>query len=452
MAQLSNNSFQKEKYNSLRNNYLSFSNNSEFTKRNNGFAVTLPDPEQTIVEKLSLDFEIRQRTEYRNGYTILPDPLNNPALLSFQRSRIGLNYSSGKVSTCLSLQDVRTWGEVKTKSDAPSMGVYEAWMEYYLSKSLSVKLGRQTLKYDDQRLLSNTDWNNVATSHDLALFKFEQNTTRVHLGLAYNNDKDKLYETNYPVELYKAMQFLYLSQKFKNGIKFSLLEIIDGNQKTASDVVIFFRNTAGLNIDYETQNGDFLVGGSGFLQGGEDKNGNKINAYLFGLKASYKVLPMLKATIGNDYYSGTDGMDTLNKVNGSFNNLFSSGHGFCGSMDYFTIIDVHTKGGGLSDSYVKLLIDPGKKLSIGMDYHYFMLANNVIDVDNTLGFTALDKKLGSEIDLSLIYKVEKNFVIKMGYSIMLATKSLSAVRGGDFNEYADWAFISITYTPKVGLK
>jgi hypothetical protein len=428
------------------------SDNPDLSSVKDSQAVSLPDPQQAVEDKLSMDFEIRQRTEYRNGYTSLPDPLKNPALISFQRSRIGLNYTVGKISTSFSMQDVRTWGEVKTKADAPSLGVYEAWMEFFLSENLSVKLGRQTPKYDDQRLMSNTDWNNVATSHDLALLKYEQNSTKVHLGMAYNNDKDKLFETNYPVELYKAMQYLYLSQKFKNGIKVSLLEIIDGYQKTASDDVIFFRNTAGLNLDYETQSGKFMIGGSGFLQGGEDKSGNKINAYAFGVKTSIKILPTLKATIGNDYYSGTDGLDTSNTVNGAFNNLFGSGHAFCGYMDYFTSIDAHTKGGGLSDSYVKISIDPGKKTSLGLDFHNFMLANNVVDVKNTTGFTALDKNLGSEIDFSFIYKAKKNFVVKMGYSVMLATKSMSSVRGGDFNEYADWAYITLTFTPKAVLK
>ena len=414
------------------------------------YAATETETEKN--ESLSADFEIRQRTEYRNGYSTLPNPSDNPALLCFQRTRAGINYSSGKITTAFHLQDVRTWGESKAKLDAPSVGVYEAWLEVRLNDYSSLKLGRQSLKYDDQRFLSNTDWNNVATSHDLALLKLEKGASLMHLGLAYNNDKDKLFENNYPVDFYKAMQFLYASKKFENGISISLLEIVDGYQKAASNKTVFFRNTAGLNAGYKTSNGKFEIAGSGYKQGGTDKTGNKINANFYSLKASFKMNSKFTLSLGNDHYSGTNNLDTANTINGAFNNLFGSGHAFCGYMDYFTVVDAHTKAGGLSDSYAKLFFTLGKNASIGLDYHYFVLANNVIDTENLTELSSLDKSLGSEFDLTFIYKVEKNFVLKMGYSTMFATKSMSAIKGGDFNEFADWAYVSLTFTPKAVLK
>jgi hypothetical protein len=60
---------------------------------------------------------------------------------------------------------------VKTanKSDVNGLMVHQAWGELFLTSKLSVKAGRQTISYDDQRLIGFSDWNQQARSNDALL-------------------------------------------------------------------------------------------------------------------------------------------------------------------------------------------------------------------------------------------------------------------------------------------
>ena len=70
----------------------------------------------------------------------------------------------------LTLQDVRVWGQdvstINRTTTANNNGLmlHEAWAEILLTdttlknKAFSLKIGRQELAYDDQRLLGNLDW------------------------------------------------------------------------------------------------------------------------------------------------------------------------------------------------------------------------------------------------------------------------------------------------------
>ena len=63
--------------------------------------------------QFSLTGEFRPRGEFRHGYKQLADDSlrKDPAILISQRTRLNLNYSADKYKVCLSLQDVRFWGD-----------------------------------------------------------------------------------------------------------------------------------------------------------------------------------------------------------------------------------------------------------------------------------------------------------------------------------------------------
>ena len=84
----------------------------------------------------TIDAEFRPRTEFRQGFS---QPLldgTKPGFLTTQRTRLGFAYKGGVVSTKITLQDVRLFGETDTKQPATattgSIGVYEAWAEMLL--------------------------------------------------------------------------------------------------------------------------------------------------------------------------------------------------------------------------------------------------------------------------------------------------------------------------------
>jgi len=100
------------------------------------------------------------------------------------------------------------------------------------------------------------------------------------------------------------------------------------------------------------------------------------------------------------------------------------------------------------DLYLKLDYKLNDKISTSGAYHFFSLTNNVIDTDYTgTGLKALDKPLGSEIDLLLNYKYHKTLTMSVGYSVMFAQRSLSVIRGGDYEKAGHWFFVMLTFKP-----
>ncbi|MFH1320137.1 MAG: alginate export family protein [Bacteroidota bacterium] len=398
--------------------------------------------------QFTMDGQLRPRFEYRDGYKIQADSTTNPAFVTAQRSRLNLNYKKDKLKVKFSIQDVRVWGETKNKNDSPGIGVHEAWSEILFTENYSLKLGRQELKYDDKRILSWNNWNNIGSSHDLALLKYDKSKLQVHFGLAYNNDVLKNFESNYPVDFYKAMQFLWFSKEFSNGLNFSLIELADGHQKHGSSNFVYTRVTYGGNIGFKNDSSKVNLYGTIYLQGGKDKTGKDINSNFFSVKASYKLSEKIKPSAGIDYFSGNDAMDTNNTYNNAFSNLYGTGHGYYGSMDYFTVVDKHTLGGGLIDIYGKIDYKFSDKTSASATYHTFSLSNNVLDPDYTgTGLKAIDKNLGSEVDLMFNYKYSDEIDLKFGYSVMFAKESMNVIKGGDHNELANWAFVMLTFKP-----
>lgn len=90
-----------------------------------------------------LSGEFRPRFEFRDGHKQLMNEDENPTLIMTQRSRLNFGYNNQKISTKLSLQDVRIWGETSSKEDVPGVHVIEAWTELLFNQYLSLKLGRQ---------------------------------------------------------------------------------------------------------------------------------------------------------------------------------------------------------------------------------------------------------------------------------------------------------------------
>lgn len=399
---------------------------------------------EPIFAQINISGEIRPRSEYRNGYKTLPDSISKPAFLVSQRTRLNFDYTYENIQTFISFQDVRVWGETKNKEDIASIDIHQAWAELKISSISSIKFGRQEIKYDDERLLSANNWNNIGSSHDLALLKISKSKWQTHLGLAYNNDKEKCAESNYPVKYYKTLSYLWLSRAVGSKLKISFLSIADGNQKDKSDNIIYLRSTNGINLKFENDSSRLKLFSSGYYQTGKDITGNEIDAFFISLKVNYLITKKIEPIIGLDYFSGNDYASGNSKTNRAFSNLYGSGHRFLGSMDYFTNVDVNTMGGGLIDLFGQTNYMISNKLSTHIAFHYFKLAGKLRVIDNNGNESILNNELGSEVDIDFTYKVNKKTNLQFGYSAMLPTSSMPVIKSGYYNKYVDWAWIMIS--------
>ena len=149
-------------------------------------------------------------------------------------------------------------------------------------ENFSLKVGRQEIVYDDQRLLGNLDWLQQARRHDAAILKYANKGWTVDLGAAYNQNKmlnsTTLYNgtapiiptatsstvtptaayavgTNGATTMYKSFQYLYIGKKFFFGNGSLLFFKDDFSKYTTSGTTTNYQNgvwsrmTAGAFID-----------------------------------------------------------------------------------------------------------------------------------------------------------------------------------------------------------
>src|SRR5690606_34620990 len=130
--------------------------------------------------QFTLDGQLVQRSELRNGYNSLINETSKPAICIAHRARLQAAYAMEGVSFFMSIQDVRTWGNTsQTKLSDNFLSAHEAWVEASVGENWKIKLGRQELNYDNFRFLGNLDWALQARAHDFILVKHEKDNMKL---------------------------------------------------------------------------------------------------------------------------------------------------------------------------------------------------------------------------------------------------------------------------------
>ena len=403
----------------------------------------------TAQAQFTLDGELRPRFEYRHGYKSVADSNQSNAAFVQQRTRLNFGYKTEGYIFKVTLQDVRVWGSqpqlistaAQQNNSGAYLGIHEAWGEALISESFSLKFGRQEIALDDQRIFGSVGWAQQARSHDAFLFKYVPNANnRLDIGLALNSDSQSNIDNLYSNAAgYKTFQYAWYHGNFNNfGLSVLLLntgiEYLDITEQTLD-----YMQTIGSRLTYKFD--DFNVDGAAYLQTGKAIDNNVSASYFTG-NLAYKVSSDISLGLGYEHLSGKDQNDVTQDIN-SFMPLFGTNHKFNGLMDYFYVSN-HVGSVGLNDisftfSYKK------DKFSAKLVPHLFSSAADIYD-----GSTKMDNKLGTEIDLALGYKVSKDITMNSGYSKMFATDSMEILKGGgDSNENNSWAWLMVTFKPKL---
>jgi len=395
-----------------------------------------------FAQNLEVSTEIRPRFEYRNGYkTLKVDSLNAASFVS-QRTRLNMKYGSEKVKAYLSIQDVRVWGDVPTlnTSDNNGTSIHEAWAELLFTPEFSLKLGRQEISYDDQRIFGAVGWAQQARSHDALLAIYKPNVNHhFELGLAINATSESLFETNYALNNYKSMQYVWYHAKLA-PVDLSFLALNNG---------LTYMENAKQEVDYNQTFGThatmvqdkWKAEASVYFQTGKIAN-QSVQAYNASLNASYNFSNGLKPGLGVEYLSGTD-MNTTNSDIKSFNPWYGTNHKFNGLMDYFYVGN-HINSVGLVDVYANITYTKNK-FSVSVAPHVF---NSAATVTNALN-EDMDTYLGTEVDITASYKWTNDISFQGGYSQMFATDTMEVLKGGNANTTNNWAWIMITIKPSL---
>jgi len=393
-------------------------------------------------QNVVIDAEIRPRTEMRDGFKIPNAEGKDPGVFTSQRTRLGLTYSSGLLNAQLTIQDARVYGQYASSATDATTGLYEGWAEVLLVPGGSLKVGRQTIKYDDSRLFSAPTWSNTGTTHDLALLKYNLNDWQLHLGMAYNNSSEISSEVLYANTVkYRSMAFAWLSKDLFTGLNASAIIIDEGIQDTVGvgtaykQIKMNHALTYGGNLKYQLPNNALTVLGTAYFQSGTNSKGKEMSGSLFALKADYTPLTYLSVNAGADFLSGdskaTDGKQT------NFKKLYGSDHAFNGLMDYWDApLDQ-----GLLDFYGGVSPKFSKTLNAEATYHLFK-------TDRPLSNGKKD--LGSELYLILNYKLNAQSTLQAGWCCYYSndnTLLAKKITAGTKVNSPQWAYIMLTIKP-----
>jgi hypothetical protein len=394
--------------------------------------------------QVSISAEVRPRTEFRNGFKTLTDDSKDAAIFTEQRSRLYLNYQDSSFKFRVAFQDIRIWGETSQifKEELGKTFISEAWGQYYFNPSLSLKVGRQIISYDNQRFLGGLEWAQQGRRHDAALLIYEKDKSKLHFGFAYNQDDDRAEPTFLQADgagfysvggNYKTFQYGWYSQKIEKGA-ISLLAFNAGYQN--ADTTMSFKQTFGLIANKEL--GKIKLAGDVYYQTGQ-LNKNNVNALLAGVNITFKT-SATPITLGVEYISGKDDDDTSSDIT-NFSPDFGTNHAFNGYMDYFFVGPANGNV-GVTDLYIQT-----KFKAIGgnvkANLHHFLTGSTQLNTEGA----ELDKSMGTELDLVYIKKLKGGVVWNLGYSQLFGTDTMEALRGGDKGAIQAWAWTMITFKP-----
>lgn len=398
---------------------------------------------QTVI----VNGNIRPRAEYRDGYGSPIEATKDPSGFVLQRTRIGVDYKQPSFQAKFTLQDARTFGETSISSQSTSgqstLGVYEAWIRLPLFSDISIKMGRQTLSYDDNRLFSDSNWSNTGSAHDLLLCAYERQGYLFHLGLAYNNNTSELSESYYkPAMKYRYLGYMRFEKSINPIISLSAMVVDEGvqnlvNGSYGTKCSMYHAYTWGGNLKWESPLLSALV--TAYMQSGTTTGGLHLNNLLLAANASYNICPKVRIKAGCDYFSGASQREANEYA--SFKKLYGTEHAFNGSMDYWSVLPYQ----GLINYYGGLSLKFHKQTEVEGLFHLFRTESEVI-----LDKSRMGKSLGAEIDLSISYKLNKWTNLKGGWSCYFTTSNTFVAKGmlhGDYR-FPQWAFVMLSVSPE----
>jgi hypothetical protein len=404
--------------------------------------------------KLVLDFQERLRYEVRSDnfdFNNKVDSITDDDWL-LEHTRLGVKFQPVDWLTFYAQgQDVREFG-----SDRPNVigqfgaegddtfDLRQGYVEIGKAKDgLSVKIGRQILSFGDERLVGPLEWANQSRSFDAVKVHYQAakwsldafTSSVVRFQDKRFNESDFIDESDTRKQIFSG---IYLSSTLLD-FQVTDLYAFELHERNAgkTDFVTLGTRVKGdpkkfNGWDYESEMA---------VQFG-DLKGKDLNAFAGHWGAGYNWMKSSwKPRLAVEYNYATGDSSAADGKIGTFQNLFPTNHPFYGYADFFSWQNVH-------NPELTFTFQPTSKFSVKIDYHLFWAANTHDAWYRANGVTQVrpinakaDSFEGSELDLTLKYKVNKNLTLQTGYSHFFAGDYLKATGA---NDDADFAYFMAT--------
>lgn len=411
--------------------------------------------------QFEISAELRPRLELNHGYVGVPTDQTEPTYFVSQRSRINLGFNQEKYRMFFSLQDVRVWGadNISTSTGAfmstGSTGIHQVWAEFDVFKNSRIRVGRQELKYDDQRLLAGRNWNQYGLTYDALLYSYKREKWQFDVALSYNNDASKGGSTGFGVNNFdvdpigrrlRTVNSIYLKNQITEEFSLAMLNLLTGYQADKTSSTTYLMATQGFYGEYKKN--AFTGKFNAYYQYGKTQSGKDVSAYMITAEVDYKARK-LSVGVGIDYLSGQDASnsdaDYQSKFH-AFDLLYGGRSARYGNMNQY-LVPGSTRNGGLIDIYPKLAYNFSPKSTLTANYHFFSLATKINEPSDPIN--KLEGSLGGELDMIFAHKFSKEIILSAGVSVYNTNDTFSKMKGVSPDDIKTpvWGWMMLTFKP-----
>src|SRR3972149_1135726 len=396
-----------------------------------------------FAKKVKLGGQIRTRAEYANGF--YQTPSSNATLpgaaTGLATGGVGArgestddNYVMNQTRLWadadvnehlrgfIQLQDSRVFGAEGTTVGFANAGVENSIMDihqgYFDEKKvydvpLTVRVGRQEIVWGDHRVIGNFVWSNYGRVFDGGRFLWDTDSIHAEV-IATKVDEDG-----------------YLGYAVAG----------DGSGVVIHDI--------GARVDGKLPNLDaidYTLEAHGQFG---DYGGQNQRAWAFAGKTGYtckEVAWTPRVGVEYDYSSGDD--DQTDNTHETFDNLYPTNH-WQGNYGFIDLLSWQN----IQDFRGNIKVVPTSKMTVQVDYHYYLLAEEedgwylasgaLATTRPAGGFTSNDDNLAQEVDLTVSYDLYKNVKILAGYSWFGAEDWIED-NVGDID--TSWGYLQTTVT------
>lgn len=392
--------------------------------------------EETKDHAFIIDAQLRTRGEYRHGAIAPLGKTRAAAYFVNERSRLSVGYASNGVQLQVSAQHAGVWGNQKLSGSNNGFSVNEAWGQIETNNHLfSARVGRQSLSYDNGRILGSNDWTTAGNFHNALKLSYEDEWHKVHIIGALNQSQERSFGTyfNDSTGLYKNMQALwYHFGNMSFPLQVSVLAMNTAYE--AGGIYVennVYKQTFGGNITFDTYH--FGAELEGYYQMGKENPYLKTKAWMAAANFRYTANNFLTFKAGYDYLSGTD-RDA--KDNASFLPTLGSMHNFHGAMDYFAGNYFKYGHSGVSDAHAAVEWNAFKNFDVTVNYHFLSTSSDMIQLSN-------------EIDLNIDWRFKNDVTLTGGFSYALNTPNMDVLLGGTNQRMQYFAFLQLNFSPRI---
>ncbi len=392
------------------------------------------------VARFSLDFEVRPRLEFKDGYSLNSSGNFSAEAFATQRNRLTAGFMSTHLSVVASLQEIHVWGRGGVVSEVGSVSAFEFYIAPKL-KNFSARIGRQALLLDNGRMFSDAPWAQQSRAHEgVRLFYSRKNFT-TDLTWAFTRTYSGSFDPAYsPVgsHFYKYLAVHHLKAMLSDQVEVITVNVVDSFENSQKSE--YARATSGGRIAY-FGNSIYLTL-SAFYQYGRDSALRSIRA--FYLQPEFrKMIGNMTVRLGAELLSGED-LSGTSVYSRSFVPLYGVAWKFMGNMNFFTRFPADVNSSGLINPYLFLLYRVDSKLGLRADTHLFYSHFPLLDSD----MNQSERFLGSEFDFSFNYRLSGRLDIHYGFSVLFPTQSM--VVPGKIEAAGRipvWSYLMVSFKP-----